>query len=72
MEEIVTCLARVPGQSLDVVVASDRVRQSDRMHLLCDMRRISEETAWRPSYTLQTGLAALWQHVSHDLSASKV
>jgi UDP-glucose 4-epimerase len=61
VEEIVAELARVSGLPLEIRVAAERVRPADRMHLLCDLRRISSELGWRPRYTLEAGLAELWQ-----------
>jgi UDP-glucose 4-epimerase len=61
VEEIVTRLARLSGRPLQIRVASDRVRKADRMHLLADRRRISEELGWHPEYTLDRGLAELWR-----------
>jgi UDP-glucose 4-epimerase len=61
VEEIVERLARVSGLPLKIRVASDRVRATDRMHLLCDLTRITREIGWRPRHDLQSGLAALWE-----------
>jgi UDP-glucose 4-epimerase len=64
VEEMVAELARVSGRPLEIRVDAGRVRASDRMHLLCDLSRISNEIGWRPRYNLQTGLAALWKHAT--------
>jgi len=61
VEEIVHYLREASGRPIRIAVAGDRVRKSDRMHLLCDRRRIGEEIGWQPRYTIETGLHALWQ-----------
>lgn len=59
VEEIVGHLGVLTGQTLEIAVAADRVRPSDRLHLVSDTRRLREETGWQPHYTLQTGLKEL-------------
>jgi UDP-glucose 4-epimerase len=71
VEEILDCLARITGRDLEAVVDSERVRSSDRMHLLCDLSRISDELGWRPVHTLGSGLAELWQTVESSRSPAE-
>lgn len=59
VEEILEHLARITGRPIRVAVAADRVRASDRMHLVSDIGRISTELGWRPSHTIDSGLADL-------------
>jgi UDP-glucose 4-epimerase len=59
VEEIVEHLAHISGRPLAISVAPDRVRASDRMHLVSDITRIVEGLGWRPRHTLQSGLTAL-------------
>ncbi|MBI3408459.1 MAG: NAD(P)-dependent oxidoreductase [Planctomycetes bacterium] len=66
VEEILEQLATISGRRLKLNVAANRVRASDRMHLLCDMKRIGNELGWRPEYTLESGLSALWQSVAEE------
>lgn len=70
VEEIVTRLAEISGLPLKIRVASDRVRPSDRMHLLADLTRISGEVGWRPRYDLRGGLAALWDWFASQAAAT--
>lgn len=63
VEEIVAHLARITGRPIRVAVAADRVRASDRMHLVSDIARIATELGWRPEHTIETGLAALARSV---------
>ena len=60
VEELVEFLARVSGLPLSIETDPDRVRKSDRMHLLCDYSRIREEIGWKPDFDLERGLETLW------------
>jgi UDP-glucose 4-epimerase len=64
VEEIVDRLALISGRPLKIAVASQRVRPSDRMHLLCDRGRIEREIGWQPRFDLDSGLTALWQSIA--------
>ncbi len=61
VEEMVAELATLSGLALTIDTDPAKVRKSDRMHLLCDRRRIEKELGWRPQYDLQRGLRELWQ-----------
>jgi UDP-glucose 4-epimerase len=63
VEEIVAHLSRIAGRPIQIDVAADRVRASDRMHLVSDIGRISRELGWRPEHTIETGLADLARRV---------
>jgi UDP-glucose 4-epimerase len=62
VEEIIEELSRISGRTLKLSVDAERVRSSDRLHLLCDLARTSGELGWLPQFTLESGLRALWQH----------
>jgi UDP-glucose 4-epimerase len=64
VEEILEHLAAITGRRLRIAVAADRVRKSDRMHLLCDPARMAEELGWKAEHTLESGLIDLWRSVS--------
>lgn len=74
VEEIIEQLVELSEQPLRIEVAADRVRQGDRMHLLCDRRRITSQLGWRPLHTIESGLAELWnweqQHHPRDLATA--
>ncbi len=61
VEEMLEELATLSGRPLKSLVAADRVRPSDRMHLLCDVERTRRELGWQAEHNLQSGLKALWQ-----------
>ncbi len=61
VEEIVAELARVTGRPLEIAVAQQRVRASDRPHLVADTTRMKNEIGWSARYDLASGLAALWR-----------
>lgn len=64
VEEIIAQLAEASGRPLRVVVDPARVRQADRMHLLCDMGRTEAELGWRAEHDLHSGVEALWRHAA--------
>jgi len=70
VEEIVDELARITGRDLRIRTDPSRVRASERMHLVCDRKRISEETGWQPQYDLVSGLEELWGSTVADESKS--
>jgi UDP-glucose 4-epimerase len=61
VDEMLEQLARISGLPLKPRVAAERLRAVDRMHLVCDLTRITDEIGWRPRHDLQSGLAALWE-----------
>src|SRR5262249_40786374 len=61
VEEMVAELAGISGLKLTIDTDPAKVRKSDRMHLLCDRRRIEKELGWRPQYDMKRGLTELWQ-----------
>lgn len=71
VEEVVEELGRLSGRTLRIAVASDRVRSSDRMHLLCDRSRIAEEVGWAPRHTFEQGMADLWRSASRAVAAAR-
>lgn len=60
VEELVETLAQVSGLPIVIETDPERVRKSDRMHLLCDYSRIHQEIGWKPEYDLLQGLTSLW------------
>lgn len=59
--ELVAALASLARLAVSIVTDPERVRRSDRPHLLCDRSRIAAETGWRPEYDLERGLSELWR-----------
>jgi UDP-glucose 4-epimerase len=68
VEDIIGCLSRASGRNIEVCVDPSRVRDTDRMHLLCDLSRISGDLGWRSSVTLEEGLEDLWCRVKGGAS----
>jgi UDP-glucose 4-epimerase len=62
--EILEHLSAITGSRLEATVAPDRVRRADRMHLLADVSRISQEIGWSPKIDLRQGLRQLWRNES--------
>jgi UDP-glucose 4-epimerase len=63
VEEIMSNLASISGRPLRIIVDPERVRATDRMHLVCDLRRIRSELGWMPEHSIRNGLARLWESV---------
>jgi UDP-glucose 4-epimerase len=61
VEELVNRLSGVVGRPIRIRVEQERVRASDRMHLLCDRSRIGREIGWAPRYAIEQGLEELWR-----------
>lgn len=63
VSELVTLIGKVIRRRLTVRLDPNRVRESDRPHLLADITKIRRVTGWRPSRTLEEALAdaAAWQ-----------
>ncbi|WP_425616591.1 NAD-dependent epimerase/dehydratase family protein [Anatilimnocola sp. NA78] len=61
VEEMVAELAKISSLNLTIDTDPAKVRKSDRMHLLCDRRRIEKELGWQPQYDMKRGMSELWQ-----------
>jgi len=58
--EVITKLRDISGIAFDITQQPDRIRKVDRPVLLADIGAIRERFDWRPHYTLDDSLAALW------------
>lgn len=72
VEEVLERLADISGMPLRFSVEPNRVRASDRLHLLCDRSRMAQELGWVPEHTLESGLVALWQFVSREAAQTQL
>jgi UDP-glucose 4-epimerase len=57
--EIVESFERILGEKVEIVVAPDRVRKVERMHLLANVSKLKERTGWEPSWTIDQGISDL-------------
>jgi len=57
--EVVSAFERVIGEDIRVVVDPERIRKSDRLHLVADISKLSALTGWQPCISLEQGLKTL-------------
>jgi len=67
VEEIVSHLASISGRPLQVEVDPERVRATDRMHLVCDLHRTSGELGWTARHSIHSGLSRLWEAAEREV-----
>ena len=63
VNKVLAYLSDITGRRLTASVAAERVRKTDRMHLLADVQRIRTEIGWSPQVSLLQGLYELWESV---------
>jgi UDP-glucose 4-epimerase len=61
VSKVLAYLSNITGRQLTASVAAERVRKTDRMHLLADVQRIRTEIGWSPQVSLLQGLYELWE-----------
>ncbi|SRR5216683_840996 len=61
VNKVLAYLSDITGRRLTASVAAERVRKTDRMHLLADVQRIRTEIGWSPRVSLLQGLHELWE-----------
>jgi len=59
VRELVERIAALTGRSLVITRDPARFRESERMHLVSDIRKIRELTGWSPRHSLDDGLTEL-------------
>jgi UDP-glucose 4-epimerase len=57
--EIVDSFSRILGEDIEIIVAPERVRKVERMHLLADVSKLKEKTGWEPKWTIDQGISDL-------------
>jgi len=57
--EIVESFERQLGEPVIIVQDPARVRKTDRMHLLADIRKLSQKTGWAPQIGIDEGIKTL-------------
>ena len=45
--EVVDAFSKILGEEIEIKVAQERVRKVERMHLLADVSKLKERTAWQ-------------------------
>lgn len=66
VREVVQSFERELGEAITITQNPDRMRPSDRMHLLADVSKLKQTTGWEPLIGLDEGIATLLKEiVSH-------
>jgi UDP-glucose 4-epimerase len=60
--EVIAAFEKAIGEKLTIEVDPQRVRKTDRLHLLADISKISAFTGWSPAISLEEGIKTLVQH----------
>ena len=63
VREVVQAFERQLGEPITITQNPDRMRPSDRMHLLADVSKLKKTTGWEPLIGLDEGIATLLQEV---------
>jgi UDP-glucose 4-epimerase len=63
MHEVVAAFSSVLEEEITVETDPERVRKSDRMHLLADISKIRQFTGWAPKIELRDGISTLLKHM---------
>lgn len=59
VEEIVEAFERELGDKITINVDPDRVRKTERMHLLADVSKLKQRTGWEPKWGIDEGIRTL-------------
>lgn len=59
VKEVVGCVEKALGEDIKIEQNEERVRESDRPHLLADINRISTEIGWTPKIGFIEGIRGL-------------
>jgi UDP-glucose 4-epimerase len=57
--EVVKAFEKAVGEPLKMETDPDRVRKTDRLHLLADINKLMEYTGWSPQTSLEDGIKTL-------------
>lgn len=57
--EIVEAFSRQLGEGVKIVQDPDRMRKSDRLHLLADVTKLKDYTGWEPEWGIDEGIKTL-------------
>ena len=57
--EIVEAFSRQLGEEVKIVQDPNRMRKSDRLHLLADVSKLKEYTGWEPEWGIDEGIKTL-------------
>lgn len=71
--DLVELIAKLVGVKVDISADQQRIRpdKSEVERLFCDNTKITENTAWKPEYTLESGLQETIYWIKNNLSYFK-
>lgn len=59
MRDIVAAFGRNIGEEIRIEVDPERVRKTDRLHLLADVSKLKQVAGWAPQVSLDAGIRTL-------------
>lgn len=59
VKQVIQYIQESLGEKIEIVQDKNRMRKSDRLHLLADISKIQAKTNWKPQWTLQEGIKEL-------------
>ncbi|MFI5203095.1 MAG: NAD-dependent epimerase/dehydratase family protein [Flavobacteriales bacterium] len=59
VREIVEAFERQSGKKIKIEQETSRMRKSERMHLLADIKKIMRVTGWKPEWSIDQGIKTL-------------
>lgn len=62
VKEVVEMVSEILGEEIQIIQDKRRMRKIDRERLLADIRKIQNETGWKPKIELKDGLKELIMH----------
>ncbi|WP_439026673.1 NAD-dependent epimerase/dehydratase family protein [Haloarchaeobius sp. DT45] len=65
VQEVAEFFVTASGKDLRIEQAQERVRESDRPHLLADIKKIRTEIGWEPTVDFQDGAKDLFENPGH-------
>lgn len=57
--DIVESFEKILNEKIEIIVAPERVRKVERMHLLANVSKLKEKTGWEPQWTIDQGIRDL-------------
>jgi nucleoside-diphosphate-sugar epimerase len=61
--EIVEAFEKAIGEKISIKQDPERMRKSDRLHLLADVSKLKSFTGWEPQIDIYTGINTLIENV---------
>ncbi|HET8964390.1 MAG TPA: NAD-dependent epimerase/dehydratase family protein [Chitinophagales bacterium] len=59
VKEVVDTFEKIFGKKIEITVESERIRKTERMHLLADITKLKDFTGWEPKIGIHEGIRTL-------------